>query len=643
MSFRLLACVSFVVLLFLVAGCKQKQTLDDFYEDALTLGQGERPGQDHAVDGDAEQTKPADVSDEERLEQRLTEALSKATPYMIQLEGLLPQGGWVSVTAGVIFDPKQGTVVTPLVPWMTYRTLRVVPHKLPVHFLFSPKGSRLALWQMDHAGQLFDPPVDATGKARPGEQTFAVGFRYGDRPAVMPGNLASVPSTRSIQMARADNVASLFRLGTPHLADLEGGLLTDEQGQWLGIVLPNQKDRMMAAYPMKALRAQAARVPSEDEKDPTVLFPPAKLERIAQKEAAEPTPTSPDAQQPSLQDQAEPGEENSAEEPGITEENLLTEQGTTDVESEAKDSPPANPSTTEATAHREEESRPTQPEGTDAPAQTPPENPPQPAPPGQNEPASQTSPASPADSTQTARTQENGQTPANPGATGPKTPARPEASTENQAHPQAEQSPQTQPQAQAEPIANDPTNQGAPTPSGNGTQTAEAEAPTQVTEPPAEGNPPVDTPPTPGGEAPSTASEGGQGSDTQGSPAQPVTTRPSAPGQTPQTPTPAPATARPRKPKVTLGIKVKAADTEMATRLGIPEKTLVVSAVTPGGPAEEAQLLQNDVLMEIAGQRITGMASLLAAMGNLSADTPAPIVVKRNGLRLFYMIIPKAK
>ena len=257
----------------LVTGCKQKQTLDDFYDQALTLGER------HSMvagplDGDGEtETTPDKDDEQESLEQRLTKVLSSATPYMVQVEGLLPQGGWVSVTAGVIFDPAAGKVVTPLVPWTDYRTLRVVPHQLPVKFLSSPKGSSLALWQMDHAGQLFDRPVDAPSEALPGESTFVVGFRYGDRPAVMPGNLASVPNTRSIQMARADNVASLYRLGTPHLADLEGGLLTDGEGRWLGVILPNEKDRMMAAYPLAALRAQADRVPSPDEQDPAVLFP----------------------------------------------------------------------------------------------------------------------------------------------------------------------------------------------------------------------------------------------------------------------------------------------------------------------------------------------------------------------------------
>ena len=94
---------------------------------------------------------------------------------------------------------------------------------------------------------------------------------------------------------------------------------------------------------------------------------------------------------------------------------------------------------------------------------------------------------------------------------------------------------------------------------------------------------------------------------------------------------------------MTLGVKVKAADADTARRLGVPEKSILFSAILPGGPAEEAQLLQDDVLLELGGKPITDMASLLSAMAALSPDAPAPVLVKRNGMRLFYMIVPKAK
>jgi S1-C subfamily serine protease len=62
---------------------------------------------------------------------------------------------------------------------------------------------------------------------------------------------------------------------------------------------------------------------------------------------------------------------------------------------------------------------------------------------------------------------------------------------------------------------------------------------------------------------------------------------------------------------------------------------LVVSALANGGPAERAGVQQGDVVLEVAGQRVTELAPFFRAMWRLGpAGTEIPLVLIRDGTRV---------
>ncbi len=64
--------------------------------------------------------------------------------------------------------------------------------------------------------------------------------------------------------------------------------------------------------------------------------------------------------------------------------------------------------------------------------------------------------------------------------------------------------------------------------------------------------------------------------------------------------------------------------------------------VTPGGPAEKAGLQMDDLVVELAGKKTGSLDAYAGAVETLEADTPAPVVVERAGMRMTLTIVVSA-
>src|SRR5579885_2109139 len=91
-----------------------------------------------------------------------------------------------------------------------------------------------------------------------------------------------------------------------------------------------------------------------------------------------------------------------------------------------------------------------------------------------------------------------------------------------------------------------------------------------------------------------------------------------------------------------LGISVEPLTPELVERLGLRRGTqgVVVVGVDPGGPAAEAGIQPDDVILEINRQPIKSATELRAAMRR-SGSRPALLLVSRNGRDLFLAVRPK--
>ncbi|HLH42613.1 MAG TPA: DegQ family serine endoprotease [Bryobacteraceae bacterium] len=90
-----------------------------------------------------------------------------------------------------------------------------------------------------------------------------------------------------------------------------------------------------------------------------------------------------------------------------------------------------------------------------------------------------------------------------------------------------------------------------------------------------------------------------------------------------------------------LGITVEPLTPDVAGQLGLRRNTqgVVVTDVDPSGPAAEAGIQQNDVILEVNHQPVKSAAELRAALQR-SGSRPALLLVNRDGRSLFIAVQP---
>jgi serine protease Do len=93
--------------------------------------------------------------------------------------------------------------------------------------------------------------------------------------------------------------------------------------------------------------------------------------------------------------------------------------------------------------------------------------------------------------------------------------------------------------------------------------------------------------------------------------------------------------------EATLGLQVQTLTPDVAERLGLEEaKGLVVTAVEPGSPADEAGLQRGDVVLEVNQEPVSDPAALGKA---LAADEKGVLLlIRRGGAELFVPLRPKS-
>ena len=72
-------------------------------------------------------------------------------------------------------------------------------------------------------------------------------------------------------------------------------------------------------------------------------------------------------------------------------------------------------------------------------------------------------------------------------------------------------------------------------------------------------------------------------------------------------------------------------------------KGLLLSGVIGGGPAEQAGLQKDDIIIEIAGRTITNIYDYTYALDVLKIGQPAKVVYVRKGERRETMLTPAAR
>ncbi len=85
----------------------------------------------------------------------------------------------------------------------------------------------------------------------------------------------------------------------------------------------------------------------------------------------------------------------------------------------------------------------------------------------------------------------------------------------------------------------------------------------------------------------------------------------------------------PERPWV--GVTIKDADTHAAVGEGAYKKGVLVTDVIKGGPAEEAGISPDDVILGVNGKEVYGVADFATEIRQMSAGTPVVIEVDRGG------------
>jgi serine protease Do len=83
-----------------------------------------------------------------------------------------------------------------------------------------------------------------------------------------------------------------------------------------------------------------------------------------------------------------------------------------------------------------------------------------------------------------------------------------------------------------------------------------------------------------------------------------------------------------------LGVRIQTVTDEIAESLGLPDNEgALVASVTPGGPAQTAQLQAGDVILQFDGKTISRMRGLPRIVGETPIGKQVEVVVWRNGER----------
>ncbi len=101
------------------------------------------------------------------------------------------------------------------------------------------------------------------------------------------------------------------------------------------------------------------------------------------------------------------------------------------------------------------------------------------------------------------------------------------------------------------------------------------------------------------------------------------------------------STSGPERGRDQLGITVEPLTADVAAQLGLRRNTqgLVVTEVDPSGPAAEAGIQTDDVILEVNRQPVKSAAELRAALRR-SGARPALLLVNRDGRSLFIAVRP---
>jgi len=76
---------------------------------------------------------------------------------------------------------------------------------------------------------------------------------------------------------------------------------------------------------------------------------------------------------------------------------------------------------------------------------------------------------------------------------------------------------------------------------------------------------------------------------------------------------------------------------------GSDEPGVQIQGVRPGGPADKAGLLADDIIIGLNGKEINNIYDFMNVLGELKPDVETDIVVKREGSDKTVKIIPEAK
>jgi len=76
---------------------------------------------------------------------------------------------------------------------------------------------------------------------------------------------------------------------------------------------------------------------------------------------------------------------------------------------------------------------------------------------------------------------------------------------------------------------------------------------------------------------------------------------------------------------------------------GSDQPGVQIQGVRPGGPAEKAGLLANDIIIGLNGKETNNIYDFMNILGELKADVETEIVVKRNETKMTFRIVPEAK
>jgi S1-C subfamily serine protease len=100
---------------------------------------------------------------------------------------------------------------------------------------------------------------------------------------------------------------------------------------------------------------------------------------------------------------------------------------------------------------------------------------------------------------------------------------------------------------------------------------------------------------------------------------------------------------RVRRSRLGIAAQTVPLDQRLARRLKlVAPSAAMISDLIPGGPAEQAGLAKGDVVLNVAGEAISGVDDMHRLLTGERANTELPVEVLRAGQRLTVIVIPEA-